>query len=283
LWGISSLGVAGALVIVATPIGNLGDLSPRAVEALASADAIACEDTRRTRKLLSHAGIKAPTLLTVNDHTEARQVRAVLSRLEGGERVAVVTDAGTPGISDPGERLVAAATAAGIDVEIVPGASAAIAALVVSGLPTGRFAFEGFLPRKGAERRQRLAAIAADRRTTVLYEAPHRVAQTVGDLADACGPLRRVALSRELTKLHEETWRGTLEGAIAHVAAHPPRGEYVIVVDGAPEAAPPDDGDIEAALHARLAAGDDRKTAVAAVSAALAVPKRRVYALSLDL
>jgi 16S rRNA (cytidine1402-2'-O)-methyltransferase len=117
----------------------------------------------------------------------------------------------------------------------------------------------------------------------VLYEAPHRVAQTVGDLADACGPLRRVALSRELTKLHEETWRGTLEGAIAHVGAHTPRGEYVIVIDGAPEAEPPEDGDIEAALHARLAAGDDRKTAVAAVSAALAVPKRRVYALSLEL
>src|SRR5438132_14197428 len=151
----------GALVIVATPIGNLGDLTPRAVEALAAADAIACEDTRRTRKLLSHAGIKAPTLLTVNDHTEARQVRAVLSRLERGDRVAVVTDAGTPGISDPGERLVAAATAAGIDVEVVPGASAAVAALVVSGLPTGRFTFEGFLPRRGSGRTERIDTLRA--------------------------------------------------------------------------------------------------------------------------
>src|SRR5438132_11449487 len=151
----------GALVIVATPIGNLGDLTPRAVEALAAADAIACEDTRRTRKLLTHAGVKAPALITVNDHSEPRQVRAVLSRLERGERVAVVTDAGTPGISDPGERLVAAATAAGIDVEVVPGASAAVAALVVSGLPTGRFAFEGFLPRRVSARTERIAALRA--------------------------------------------------------------------------------------------------------------------------
>src|SRR5438270_11324277 len=143
---------SGALVIVATPIGNLGDLSPRAVEALAAADAIACEDTRRTRKLLSHAGIKAPTLLTVNDHTEARQVRAILSRLERGERVAVVTDAGTPGISDPGERLGAAAAAAGIDVEVVAGGTAAVAALAVRGLRTGRLAFEGFLPRRRSGR-----------------------------------------------------------------------------------------------------------------------------------
>ena len=153
---------------MATPIGNLGDLAPRAVEELARADAIACEDTRRTRKLLTHAGVKAPTLITVNDQSEARQVRAVLARLERGERVALVTDAGTPGISDPGERLVAAATAAGVDVEVVPGASAAIAALVVSGLPTGRFAFEGFLPRKGSGRTERIEALRNEQRTTIL-------------------------------------------------------------------------------------------------------------------
>lgn len=274
---------AGRLTIVATPIGNLGDLSPRAVDTLRAADVIACEDTRHTRKLLSHAGIPAPRLLAVHDQNEAAQVRTLLGLLEKGSQVALVSDAGTPGISDPGERLVAAATAAGHPVEVVPGPSAVIAALVASGLPTGRFTFEGFLPRKGAERRHRLATIAADRRTTVLYEAPHRVAQTLGDLAGACGPRRRVALARELTKLHEETWRGTLEGAVAHVATNIPRGEYVIVVDGAPEAPPPSDEDIEAALHARIAAGDDRKTAVASVSAALSVPKRRVYALSLDL
>ena len=273
----------GRLSVVATPIGNLGDLSPRAVETLRAADVIACEDTRHTRKLLTHAHIPAPKLMAVHDQNEAAQVRTVLGLLEQGQHVALVTDAGTPGVSDPGERLVAAATAAGHLVEAVPGPSAVIAALVTSGLPTGRFAFEGFLPRKGTERRQRLAGIAVDRRTTVLYEAPHRVAATVADLAEACGPLRRVALARELTKLHEETWRGTLGGAIEHVAAQAPRGEYVIVVDGAPEAAPADDGDIEVALQARLAAGDDRKTAVATVASALAVPKRRVYALSLGL
>jgi len=280
LWGISSLGVAGALVIVATPIGNLGDLSPRAVEALASADAIACEDTRRTRKLLSHAGIKAPTLLTVNDHTEARQVRAVLSRLEGGERVAVVTDAGTPGISDPGERLVAAASAAGIDVEIVPGASAAIAALVVSGLPTGRFAFEGFLPRKGSGRSERVDALRTEQRTTILYEAPHRVRQTVAELAKALDPLRRVAIVRELTKLHEEVWRGTLAGADDHLAERDPRGEYVIVLGGAAPPAEPSTADVTEALLSRLAAGDDKKTATASVAKELRVSKRTVYEIA---
>src|SRR5437660_1580799 len=162
----------GALVVVATPIGNLGDLSPRAVEALGGVDAIACEDTRRTRKLLSHAGIRTPRLITVNDHTEASQVKAILGRLDKGERVAVVTDAGTPGISDPGERLVAAAAAAGLAVEVVPGPSAAIAALVVSGLPTGRFCFEGFLPRRGSGRTERLDALRTEQRTPIVYEAP---------------------------------------------------------------------------------------------------------------
>src|SRR5207244_2755956 len=192
-------------------------LSPRAVEALAGADAIACEDTRRTRKLLSHAGVPTPTLLTVNDHSESRQVRAILGRLDAGQRVAVVSDAGTPGISDPGERLVAAAAAAGIDVEVVPGPSAAVAALVVSGLPTGRFCFEGFLPRKGAARTERFRALATECRTTVIYEAPHRVRETVAELAETLGPLRRVAIVRELTKLHEEVWRGSLENAVAHL------------------------------------------------------------------
>ena len=275
--------MAGALVIVATPIGNLGDLSPRAVDALAGADAIACEDTRRIRKLLTHAGVKAPSLITVNDHTEARQVRAVLSRLERGERVAVVSDAGTPGISDPGERLVAAATAAGIDVEVVPGASAAISALVVSGLPTGRFAFEGFLARRGSGRSERIEALRAEQRTTILYEAPHRVRQTVAELADALGPLRRVAIVRELTKLHEEVWRGTLGGAVDHLAERQPRGEYVLVLGGAAPAPEPSAEDVTEALRSRLAAGDDKKTATAEVAKALHVPKRTVYEIATQL
>jgi 16S rRNA (cytidine1402-2'-O)-methyltransferase len=272
--------VAGALVIVATPIGNLGDLSPRAAEALGSADAIACEDTRRTRKLLTHAGVKAPTLITVNDHTEARQVRAVLSRLERGERVAVVTDAGTPGISDPGERLVAAVTAAGLDVEVVPGASAAIAALVVSGLPTGRFTFEGFLPRRGSGRSERIDTLRTEQRTTILYEAPHRVRRTMAELAEGLGPLRRVAIVRELTKLHEEVWRGTLGGAVDHLAEREPRGEYVLVLGGAAPPAEPSTEDVTEALRSRLAAGDDKKTATAQVAKELRVPKRQVYEIA---
>jgi 16S rRNA (cytidine1402-2'-O)-methyltransferase len=272
--------VAGALVIVATPIGNLGDLTPRAVEELAKADAIACEDTRRTRKLLSHAGVKTPPLLTVNDHSEARQVRAVLARLERGDRVAVVTDAGTPGISDPGERLVAAAAQAGIDVEVVPGASAAISALVVSGLPTGRFVFEGFLPRRGSGRTERIDALRSEPRTTILYEAPHRVRQTVAELAEALGALRGVAIVRELTKLHEEVWRGTLGGAVEHLAGSEPRGEYVLVLGGAAPPAEPSKEDVTAALRFRLDAGDDKKAATAAVAKELGVPKRTVYEIA---
>ncbi|MBV8303170.1 MAG: 16S rRNA (cytidine(1402)-2'-O)-methyltransferase [Acidimicrobiia bacterium] len=272
--------MAGALVVVATPIGNLGDLAPRAVEELARADAIACEDTRRTRKLLAHAGVKAPTLITVNDESEARQVRAVVARLERGERVALVTDAGTPGISDPGERLVAAAAAAGVVVEVVPGASAAIAALVVSGLPTGRFTFEGFLPRKGSGRTERIDALRTEQRTTVLYEAPHRVRRTVAELAEALGPLRRVAMVRELTKLHEEVWRGTIAGAVEHLDASEPRGEYVLVLGGAAPAAEPSSDDVTEALRTRLATGTDKKTATAEVAKELRVPKRRVYEIA---
>lgn len=273
--------MSGGLVLVATPIGNLGDLSPRAVEALSRADVIACEDTRRTRALLSHAGVKAPRLLVVNDHSEAAQVREVIRLLDAGSSVAVVTDAGTPGVADPGERLVAAAAAAGHAVEVVPGPSAVIAALVLSGLPSGRFCFEGFLPRKGPARRARLDALREERRVTVIYEAPHRVRQTVDDLCQALGPLRRVSISRELTKLHEETWRGSLEQAVDHLSANEPRGEYVIVLDGAPPPGPPADDEVEAALRAALDAGADKKTAIVDVAGRLGLPKRHVYKIAL--
>ena len=273
-----------SLILVGTPIGNLGDLSPRAVDALASADTIACEDTRRTRALLSHLGLPAGRrLLAVHDHNEAAEVAKVLARLDEGQRVAVVTDAGMPGISDPGERLVAAAAAAGHSVEVVPGPSAMVAALVVSGLSTSRFCFEGFLPRKGSARAARLREVAADRRTTVIFEAPHRVRSTVADLAAAAGGLRRVAVVRELTKMHEEVWRGTLAGAVDHLSATEPRGEYVLVLDGAPAPAPAREGDVEAALRERLDAGADKRSAVAEVTAALGVPKRTVYDLALRL
>ncbi len=274
----------GALVLVGTPIGNLGDLSPRAVEALTKADTIACEDTRRTRALLSHLGVPAGRrLLAVHDHNEAAAVADILRRLDRGERVDVVTDAGMPGISDPGERLVASAAAANHAVEVVPGPSAVVTALVVSGLPTGRFVFEGFLPRKGSARSQRLAEIAAEPRTTVLFEAPHRVRQTVADLAAAAGELRRVALVRELTKLHEEIWRGTLAGAVDHLSDDEPRGEYVIVLDGAPRPEPAGEDEIEGQLRARLDAGLDKRAAVADVAASLGVAKRTVYGIAVRL
>jgi len=274
---------AGALVLVATPIGNLSDLSPRAVEALRGADAICCEDSRRTGRLLAHAGIerRAP-LLVVNDHTEANRIGDVLGRLARGERVAVVTDAGTPGISDPGERLVRAAVTAGHAVEIVPGPSAAIAALVASGLPTGRFVFEGFLPRKGSGRTERLAELRTERRTLVLYEAPHRLGRTLHDLHAAFGGDRRVALARELTKLHEEMWRGSLADAVVWAGEREPRGEFVIVLEGAPPATDASDDDVRDAVHAALQRGLSPRDAAAEVASALGVPKRRAYAVAVD-
>jgi 16S rRNA (cytidine1402-2'-O)-methyltransferase len=270
----------GALVLVGTPIGNLGDLSPRAAEALTAADAVCCEDTRRTGKLLSLAGIERRPFVVVNEHTEQREIPRVLARLQRGERVALVSDAGMPGISDPGERLVAAVLADGHAVEVVPGPSASLAALVVSGLPAGRFVFEGFLPRKGAGRRERLAAVAAEVRTTVLYEAPHRLARTLADLAAACGDERRVAVAREITKLHEQVWRGTLAGAVAWVAEREPPGEIVVVVDGASRAAPPSDDEILDAIRSELGAGASTRDAARAVATRLAVPRRRAYAIA---
>jgi 16S rRNA (cytidine1402-2'-O)-methyltransferase len=274
--------VSAALVLVATPIGNLGDLSPRAAEELAAADVVACEDTRRTGRLFAHLGVAAPAMLVVNDHTEARAVRDVLGRLDQGQRVVVVSDAGMPGISDPGERLVAAASAAGHRVEVVPGPSAALVGLVASGLPTGRFVFEGFLPRKGSGRSERLAAVAAERRTVVLYEAPHRLARTLADLIGACGTTRRVALARELTKLHEEVWRGSLASALERCAEIEPRGEYVVVLDGAPEPPAADDDAIRSALTEARRDGATTRDAVAEVASVLGVSRRRVYDLAVE-
>lgn len=268
------------LTLVGTPIGNLGDLPPRAVAALAEADAICCEDTRRTGRLLQLAGIerRGVPLLRVDDHTEASRIGEVLDRLRRGEHVVVVTDAGMPGIADPGERLVRATAAEGLPIEVVPGPSAAVTALVVSGLPTGRFVFEGFLPRRGSARTRRLAELAAERRTIVLYEAPHRAARTLEDLAAALGPDRRVAVARELTKIHEEVRRATLAEAAAWAAGAEPAGELVLVVDGAPapEAAGPDD--VRVAVAAALAEGLSPRDAAARVAAELGVPRREAYA-----
>jgi 16S rRNA (cytidine1402-2'-O)-methyltransferase len=269
----------GSLVLIATPIGNLGDLSPRAVRELAAADAVACEDTRRTGRLLQHAGIRARRLLVVNDHTEAAMVRQVLDRLALGERVAVVTDAGTPGIADPGERLVRAVVAEGRPVVVVPGPSAVIAALVASGLSTARFVFEGFLPRKGAARTERLRELARERRTIVCYEAPHRLQRTMSDLRDALGPQRQVAIARELTKRFEEIWRGDLDAAVVWAGTEP-IGEFVLVLDGAPAPDPADDEAILEALVRARAGGASTRDAVAEVVARLGASKRHVYELA---
>jgi 16S rRNA (cytidine1402-2'-O)-methyltransferase len=272
--------MTGTLVLVATPIGNLGDLSPRAIATLQQSSLILCEDTRHSGKLLSHAGVSGVRMAVCNEHTEADRGREVLSLLDAGETVTLITDAGTPGISDPGSRIVRVVLDAGHTVSAVPGPAAFVMALVISGFDTTRFVFEGFLPRSGRDRITRLAAVAAEPRTSVMYEAPHRVERTVFDLRTACGGDRSVAVARELTKIYESVWRGSLDDAVTHLAATAPRGEYVIVLQGAPPRSEVTDAEIRSALHLALA-GHSRKDAVEAVVGQLDVPKRRVYDLAL--
>ncbi len=268
------------LWLVATPIGNLGDLSPRAVDVLAHVGLICCEDTRRTGLLLQHAGVRAERLAVCNDHTELSRVADVLGVLGDGRDVAIVSDAGTPGISDPGERIVRAVIDAGYDVSAVPGPSAAIMALTISGLASARFVFEGFIPRKGADRGARLAEIASEHRTTVIYEAPHRVLRTLEDLRATCGDDRQVVVTRELTKLHEEVVRGPL----GDIDIGGPRGEYVLVLDGAPiDDSPISDDDVREALRGEIAGGSSTRDAAAAVAKNVGRPKREVYALAIGL
>jgi 16S rRNA (cytidine1402-2'-O)-methyltransferase len=264
------------LVLVGTPIGNLGDLSARAIETLRDADVIAAEDTRRTRALLSAFDIPAGRRLrALHAHNERAEARKIVDLVASGKRVAYVTDAGMPGIADPGERLVQACMAAGLPVEIVPGPSALVTALVVSGLPTSRFRFEGFLPRKGAARTAHLQTIAQSDVTVVLFESPHRVGATLADLLEACGPEREVAVARELTKLHEEVTRGPL-GRIAAKDAEA-RGEHVIVVAPAVAAGEPDDQALNEAARRTLQEGVTARDAAALVARELGVSKRRAY------
>jgi 16S rRNA (cytidine1402-2'-O)-methyltransferase len=271
----------GRLVVVGTPIGNLGDLSPRAVDALASAAVVACEDTRRTGRLLAHAGVAAPRLVRVDAHTEAERADSLLDRVAGGDVVALVSDAGMPGLSDPGGALVASARDRGLDVEVVPGPFAGAVAVVASGVlgADGRFTFEGFLPRSGGGRSRRLAELRDEQRVAVLYEAPHRLERTLGDLVEVCGADRPVALCRELTKLHEEVWRGTLGEAVHHVGRIAPRGEFVVVLAPAAPPPAPDDDEVLAALTEALDRGATRRDAAASVAASLGVPVNRVKRL----
>ncbi len=242
----------GTLHIVATPIGNLGDLSPRALETLRTVDAICAEDTRHTRQLLDHFGLQRP-LQALHQHNEDAQAAQLVRRLLAGDSLALVSDAGTPLVSDPGFRLVRAARAAGVRVSPVPGACAAIAALSVAGLPSDRFVFEGFLPAKGGARRERLARLAGEPRTLMFYESAHRIEEALADMAAAFGPARPAVLARELTKLFETVLDGSLAELLARVQADPNqrRGEFVLVVEGAG-----DDADAALAegrrLYARL-------------------------------
>ena len=224
--------MSGTLYLVATPIGNLGDFSPRAEETLRQADFIAAEDTRVSLRLLNHFGIKKP-LVSYHEHNQASAGQAILARLLGGETCALVTDAGTPAISDPGEGLVRLCAENGVEVLSIPGCCAAVNALAVSGLPTERFTFEGFLSVNKKERREHLESLQYETRTMIFHEAPHKLQNTLKDFCETFGPDRRIALCRELTKLHEETQRCTMGEAVAHYQENAPRGEYVLVVEGA--------------------------------------------------
>ena len=269
--------MAGKLYLVPTPIGNLGDISRRAAEILEAVDFIAAEDTRVTVKLLNHLGLKKP-MTAYHRHNCGTAGPAVLERIQAGEDCALVTDAGTPAISDPGEDLVALCAGAGVAVESIPGPCALTVALSVSGLPTARFTFEGFLPLNKKNRRARLDALGGEERTMVFYEAPHKLRATLEDLADAFGPDRPLAVCRELTKLHEEVLRLTIGEAAARYAAQEPRGEFVLVIAGLPAQAPAADreGALARALELRRE-GLPLKLAAARAAEEFGGKKRAIY------
>lgn len=266
----------GTLFIVATPIGNIEDVTLRALRVLQEASLIAAEDTRTTRALLAHYDIHTK-LVSYNEHNMRRRTPQLLGVLGSGD-IALVSEAGTPGVSDPGRELVAAALEAGYPVAAVPGPSAVIAALTASGMSMREFMFAGFPPRRAAQRRRQLASLAAEPRTLVLFEAPHRLRETLADVRSVLGD-RRIAVCRELTKAFEEVFRGTVSEALGHFSE--PRGEFTLVLEGAAaEAAEVSDEAIIEALGRRLSDGGSRRDAAAAVAAELGVPRRRVYALS---
>jgi len=272
--------IAPGLYVVATPIGNLADVTLRALATLAAADAILAEDTRVSRRLLQRYEISTP-LVAYHEHNAAKVRPRLIARLAEGEALALISDAGTPLISDPGYKLAAEAVAAGIALTSAPGPSAALAALTSAALPTDRFFFEGFLPPKGAARRERINALAGIPATLLFYEAPHRLAEALADLAEVLGP-RPAAVAREMTKRFEEVVRGTLTELAARYADAPPRGEITLVVGPPPDEEPPAEADLDALLRAALE-GHSLKEAVAEVTAATGLPRRVVYARALAL
>lgn len=271
--------MTGVLVLAGTPIGDVADAPPRLLSELASADVIAAEDTRRLRRLTQALGVTpAGRVVSYFEGNEVGRTPELVEALLGGARVLLVTDAGMPSVSDPGYRLVAAAVAADLKVTAVPGPSAVLTALALSGLPVDRFTFEGFLPRKTGDRARQLASVAAEPRTMVFFEAPHRIAEALAAMAEAFGPERPAAVCRELTKTYEEVKRGPL-GDLAAWAAEGVRGEITVVVAGAPPAAPKELGPAELArlVAVREEAGERRKEAIAAIAAELSLPKREVF------
>ncbi len=269
--------MSGRLILCGTPIGNLEDLSRRALETLQKADVVACEDPRRARKLLTHHGVRARELIVYNEGNERRQTGELLRRVARGDDVVLVSDAGMPGLSDPGYRLVRACADAGLPVSVVPGPTAAIAALAVSGLPSDRFAFEGFLPRKPGDRRRRIAELAAETRTMILYAPPHRVEEYLAQLLEGLGD-RPAALARELTKLFEEVRRGRLSELLEGVRADPPRGEIVLLVGGVPPERPEAPaGELARRAEELMAAGVERREALTRVARERGVARRRVF------
>ena len=270
--------MAGTLYIVATPIGNLGDLTPRAAEAFAAADFIAAEDTRVTLKLLNHLGLKKP-MVSYYEHNLQERGESILSRIEAGESCALCSDAGMPAVSDPGEVIVRDAHARGIRVVPVPAASAAVTALCVSGQPTGRWVFEGFLPTNRRQKKERLAQLQAERRTVIFYEAPHKLPTTLQDLEDAFGPDRPLTVCRELTKQHEEIRPTTVGAANAWYRENPPRGEFVLVMAGAPAPAERETTLEEAVALAKslMAAGQSAASAAREAAKNSPYPKSEIY------
>ncbi len=270
--------MAGMLYLVPTPIGNLGDISQRCRQTLEQADFIAAEDTRVSLKLLNHLGIKKP-LVSYYEHNRAESGQKILQRILSGETCALVSDAGSPAISDPGEDLVALCAEHGVVVSAIPGPCAVITALSMSGLPTGRFTFEGFLSTNKKSRQEHLQSLLTEQRTMVFYEAPHKLPATLEDLCSAFGADRRISLCRELTKLHEEVIRTTLSGALAYYKELSPRGEYVLVVEGAvpPPATELSLDDALLLVEEKLAQGLSRKDAVKQVAQETGFPKNALY------
>ncbi len=269
------------LYLVGTPIGNLEDMTFRGIKVLQDVDTIAAEDTRHTGKLLHHFQIKTPQI-SYHQHNEQQRIPELIERLQAGKSIALVTDAGMPGISDPGYLLVAACVAAGIRVVPIPGVTAVITAVSASGLPTERFGFEGFLPAKTQARRERLESIAGDARTLVFYESPHRLRQTLADLATIFGRERQIVLARELTKLHEEFWRGSIAAAIDRYTEIEPQGEYALVVAGAAVSQPlVSDAAIDRALIELMLQGTSRSQASRIVAEQVSQPRKYVYQLAL--